>query len=67
MAEGDVMRLYECEFYRVMAPARSCLFCEHCMDVFWDYTNGPYMFFCDAGDDTTDGAMGRCDEFREEE
>lgn len=24
-----------------------CVFCEHCTDVFWDYTNGPYMLFCD--------------------
>lgn len=24
---------------------RDCIFCEHC-EVFWDYTNGPYMFIC---------------------
>lgn len=23
-----------------------CLFCKHCEDVFWDYTNGPYMMIC---------------------
>lgn len=22
-----------------------CIFCKHC-DVFWDYTNGPYMLIC---------------------
>lgn len=26
---------------------KDCLFCKHCSDVLWDYTNGPYMFFCD--------------------
>lgn len=26
-----------------------CLFCKHCTDIFWDATNGPYMFVCDKG------------------
>jgi hypothetical protein len=25
---------------------KDCIFCKHC-DVIWDYTNGPYCFFCD--------------------
>lgn len=25
---------------------RDCIFCTQC-HVFWDYTNGPYMFICD--------------------
>lgn len=24
---------------------KDCIFCDHC-DVFWDYTNGPYMLIC---------------------
>ena len=60
------MRRYECEFYSVDAPARSCLFCEHCTDVFWDYANGPYMFMCDASADTSNGARGECAAFRED-
>ena len=62
---SEEMRLYECEYYRVLAPDRSCLFCDHCTDVFWDYTNGPYMFFCDRGEDTDDGARGNCKSFEE--
>ena len=59
-------RLYECEFYSVMAHERSCLFCEHCSDVFWDYSNGPYMFLCDAGGDTKGAMNGGCSKFIEE-
>ena len=25
---------------------KDCIFCDH-SNVFWDYTNGPYMFICD--------------------
>jgi hypothetical protein len=25
---------------------KDCILCEHCTCI-WDYTNGPYMFFCD--------------------
>ena len=60
-------RLYECKFYSVMAHERSCLFCTHCTDVFWDYSSGPYMFICDADGDTQDGMSGDCDGFVEEE
>jgi hypothetical protein len=24
-----------------------CVFCKHCTDVFWDYTNLIYMIICD--------------------
>lgn len=24
----------------------SCLICEHCTDIYTDYTNGPYMIIC---------------------
>lgn len=60
-------KAYECDFYRAIAPSTSCLFCEHCDDVFWDYSNGPYMFICDACADTSAGAMGSCGAFVEEE
>lgn len=38
--------------FKVIGPARSCLFCKHCTDVFYDYTSGPYMFMCDKMLDT---------------
>lgn len=25
---------------------KDCILCKHC-NCIWDYTNGPYMFFCD--------------------
>lgn len=25
----------------------NCVFCKHCTDIFWDYTHGPYMIFCE--------------------
>ena len=61
------MKLYECEFYSVMAHERSCLFCGHCTDVFWDYANGPYMFLCDAGGDADAAQRGECQRFVEEQ
>ncbi len=62
---ADVRR-YECEFYSVMAPSRSCLFCSHCTDVFWDYANGPYMFFCDADGDVVAASENECNKFEED-
>lgn len=58
-------RRYECLYYDVMAPEKSCLFCEHCCDVFWDFTNGPYMFFCASDGDPEQGAIGNCKSFKE--
>lgn len=44
------MKIYRCENgYYYKGPQRSCLFCKHCTDVFWDHTNGPYMFHCELG------------------
>lgn len=60
-------REYKCGPLTVIAPSRACLFCDRCSDVFWDYTHGPYMFFCDAGMDTSVGAEGRCEGFVEED
>lgn len=53
----------------VRAPEKACLFCEHCTDVFWDYTGGPYLMFCEKHEDVTevDGPWGNCPDFQEEE
>lgn len=58
-------------FFSVWAPERACLFCKKCRDLIWDYTNGPYMFFCDKDVDgekdlTEKGAIGKCDIFEED-
>lgn len=59
------LRVYECEYYSVKAPSTCCLFCAFCSDVFFDYTNGPYMFLCDMGADTEIGVTGKCQLFVE--
>lgn len=41
-------KLYECESGKVYRfPIAHCVFCKHCTDLFYDYTNGPYMFMCE--------------------
>lgn len=45
----------------------SCFFCKKCTDVFWDYTNGPYMIFCEDEHETIDGVRGKCVDFEREE
>lgn len=37
--------------YFVPEDKQSCFICEHCSDIFYDATNGPYMNFCDKGID----------------
>ena len=31
----------------LMLPRKHCVFCEHCTDIWWDYTHGIYGIFCD--------------------
>lgn len=31
-------------------PLNHCCFCKHCTDVFWDFTNGPYLTLCELYD-----------------
>lgn len=61
------MKEYKCEYYSVMAHERSCFFCRKCTDIWWDYTNGPYMFFCEDFKDIDTGLNGECDNFEGEE
>ena len=66
----EEMREYECEFYKVLAPAKSCLFCDYCTDVFWDFSNGPYAFLCTADSMLVwncDATYGKCQKFKEDE
>jgi len=55
-------REYRCDYYTVLAPAKSCLFCDHCTDIFWDYS-GPHAFACDIEADTGIGVSGECASF----
>jgi len=57
---------YECEYYKIRAPKTSCFFCRYCTDIFFDFTNGPYMLMCDKGKEPyDDGVFGKCDGFDE--
>jgi len=60
------MKEYKCEYYSVMAPERSCFFCRHCTDIFFDYTHGPYLFICREGVNTSNGLKGQCNLFKED-
>ncbi len=52
--------------FGVRAPETCCLFCRNCSDVWWDYTNGPYMFNCIIDNDLTEkGCLGKCENFDE--
>jgi hypothetical protein len=59
------MKEYKCEYYSVQVAENSCFFCQHCTDIFFDYTNGPYMFICDEDADTMKGYDGQCKLFKE--
>lgn len=62
--KGNMM-LWRCDNGHVyMVFKNSCVFCEHC-DVFWDYTNGPYLFLCNADCNTEHGLSGQCEIFKE--
>lgn len=53
--------------YIVRANRRSCFGCTHCTDIWYDYTNGPYMFHCDRGvDEKEDVLKYGCDLYEEE-
>lgn len=61
-------RKYVCEYYSVMAHPRGCFFCKHSTDVFYDFTNGPYMIICDLQSEhdqdlPTYGFYGECKHF----
>jgi len=46
--------------WKVTAPEHSCLFCDHCTDIFYD-SGGIYHLFCDESLDVQAGAHGQCD------
>ena len=64
MTATDELREYKCEYYRLRAHPKSCFFCNHCTDIFFD-SKGPYMFFCDVDSDIDIGLQGVCQKFYE--
>lgn len=43
---------------------KACVFCDHCTDIFWDYSNGIYATCCELCKEQIDG---KCDCFIEEQ
>lgn len=79
--DDSQMRTYEGKDFKVDAHKNSCFFCKRMTDIFWDYSNGPYLFITDdscnimrtpcCGADGADTFVrilrDGCDEFVEEE
>ncbi len=60
-------KIYECEAFTCEAPIHSCFFCEHCSDIFYDFTNGSYALVCDMCSIETYKDCGlHCRDFKED-
>lgn len=65
--ESGDLREFKCESGHVyLFPKNHCVFCKHCADLFYDYSNGPYMFFCDLDTEVDDHHYGSCGRFEED-
>lgn len=61
-------REFKGEGYTVLAHPKSYFFCEHCTDIIYDFSNGPYMVVCNIEFDSDHidmGLKGMCDKFKE--
>ena len=60
------MKIFKCaNGIEYNCPDTACVFCKHCNDIFYDYTHGPYLMFCDIPNhDCHDGAG--CEHFVED-
>jgi len=60
-------RLFRCENGSdYLAYENSCLFCNNCTDIFYDYTHGPYLMICDLDCNTQNGMAGQCCWFKDD-
>lgn len=48
------------------APDKSCCFCKHCTDIFYNFTHGPYLFICELECGTESAFENECACFEEE-
>lgn len=66
MDRAEATREFKCENGKIyLAHPKSCLFCDNCTDMLYDYTHGPYLFHCEHGLDTHEGIQGNCTSFIE--
>ena len=65
--EHEPWRIFRGPGYTVKAHPRSCFFCQHLTDIFYD-SQGPYGFVCNRKmeEDIETGMMGECPGFEEE-
>ena len=65
--ESGELREFKSENGHVyLFPKKHCVFCKHCTDLFYEYSNGPYMFFCDLDTEVDDHHYESCGMFEEE-
>lgn len=67
MPEHEHTRIFRGPGYTVKAHPKSCFFCQHLTDIFYDYTNGPYGFVCNLVGDIETGMRGVCPDFKEDD
>ena len=48
---------------KYVARLNGCMFCAHCTDIFYDYSNGIYAHICELSKDPEIGMSGNCTEF----
>lgn len=58
--EGYKLYTIKASGKQYVVPESCCLFCKHCSDIFWDYTNGIYMVICDSEFNVEIGMSGQC-------
>jgi len=65
--KSECTREFKCDDGNTyMCHPRSCFFCDHCEDILYDFTNGPYSFLCEESEDIDQGLQGKCEKFIED-
>ena len=65
MKKDEATREYQCGLYVIDAHPRSCFFCDHCTDIFCEWSGKPYKLICNKGHESDDGIQGKCKDFQE--
>lgn len=65
--ENDGYKPHDFEYggFGQMMPEKSCVFCKHCTDIWYD-SHGIYMAACTINGNSEDGLEGECKKFIEE-
>ena len=64
ISEHEHTRIFRGPGYAVKAHPKSCFFCQHLTDIFYD-SAGPYGFICDLNETIETGMRGMCRELME--